>query len=253
MCDFKKTVIMILKRKYSGIAAIAALTAILVFSPNLGDQVSAIHSTDAPGDNFPSLPQKSVEPTYTEDTIGDMKIRVKFNFNLLGDETVDSFRIFEQVTGFEQNEPNVFQLLGGTGPDKVKLYMNTDITHQRQFIDPGKSVTDFTIDVYLYKNGEDIAYRHLAYSSCLVKDYAITTLHDGDETFSGKTKFVIADAFTFHCGSYHPHCPLCMQLTEQYLQRSGESLSSSELRELENTLETWKDHPKYSSEPFSGN
>ena len=239
---------MIFKGNYSIIAAIVVLAAVLVFSPNLMDQVLAVHTGDKPGEHFPELPEKFATPTYTEDTVGDMKIRVKFHFNLLGDETVDSFRIFEQVSGFGKNEPVVFQLLGGTGPDKAKLYTNTDITHHRQFIDPGKLVTDFGVDVYLYKNGEDVPYRHLAYSSCMVRDYAVTTLHDGDETFSGKTKFVIADAFTFACDGYHPHCPLCMQLAEEYLKR-GDTLSSTQKEKLEETLKTWRNYDKFVNEP----
>ena len=181
-----------------------------------------------------------------------MKIRAVFHFNLLGKEEVDSFRIVEQVGGYEKNEPVVFQLIGGTGPDKPKLYTNTDITHQRQFVDPGRLVTDFDIDVYVYKNGENVAYRHLAYNGCMVKDYSITTLYDKEETFSGKTKFVIADIFTFQCEGYHPSCPMCIHLAEQYLQR-GDSISSSDLEELEEVIETWKDHPRYSNEPSTKN
>ena len=239
---------MIFKKKTSKIAAILSLVTILVFLPNIVTQVSAIHTGDKPGEHFPEFPEKQFSPTYTEDTLGDMKILVKFHFNLLGDETVESFKIFEQVSGFEKNEPVVFQLLGGTGPDKTKLYTNTDITHHRQFIDPGRLVTDFNVDVYLYKNGEDTAYRHLAYSSCMVADYEVTTLYDKEETFNGKTKFVIADAFTFKCGGYHPHCPLCMQLTEQFLER-GESLSSSDLKKLQSTLKTWRSYDKFVNEP----
>ncbi|MEM2160875.1 MAG: hypothetical protein QXN55_07980, partial [Candidatus Nitrosotenuis sp.] len=44
--------------------------------------------------------------------------------------------------------------------------------------------------------------RKLAYTDCRITNYYVTTLHDNDETFSGKTKFVYADVFAFECGGY---------------------------------------------------
>ena len=78
------------------------------------------------------------------------------------------------------------------------------------------------------------------YLSCDVVDYTVATLHDGDETFSGLTKFVLADAFTFQCSGYHPHCPMCMVDTQKITTESI-GTSTSDLKDTQ----TWPDSFKY--------
>jgi hypothetical protein len=140
------------------------------------------------------------------DTIGNIQIRSVFYF-ADGTEVVDSFRIFNQMQGYDTISKPMFELTGGVGSDKQMLYHVTDFAHHTRHDSSQSKFTNFDIDVYLM-NGADV-YRRLAYSNCDVNDYKVLTLHDGDETFSGKTKFVIADQFIFECDGFHPHCPSC--------------------------------------------
>ena len=148
-----------------------------------------------------------LEPRFSSgDTIGDIQIRAVFHFSE-GIEVVDSFRIFNQIQGYDAISKPTFELTGGVGPDKQMLYHVTDFSHHTRHDPQQSQYQNFDIDVYLM-NGENV-YRMMVYASCDVTDYTIFTLHDGDETFSGLTKFVIADEFTFECDGFHPHCPSC--------------------------------------------
>ncbi len=220
------------------IAAIIGIIAILLIPQALTpDSFAAIPGIGSdPHRHFVDLSQPE-DPDYVEDTIGDVKIRAIFHFNKDGEEVVDSFRIINQLGGYERPETIQFQLLGGVGGDKSKLYTATDKSYAL-----GTSGTttsdyrDFDVDVYLFQRGNDVAFRHFMYLSCDVVDYSLATLHDGDETFSGLTKFVLADAFTFECSGYHPHCPMCMVDT---IKTTTESLSTS-TSDLRDT-QTWSD------------
>ncbi len=225
----------------SVIAAIIGIIAILLIPQALTPDSFADFSraSSDPHRHFVDLSQPE-DPDYVEDTIGDVKIRAIFNFNKDGEEVVDSFRIINQLGGYERPETIQFQLLGGVGGDKSKLYTATDKSYA--FGTSGTSTSDyrdFDVDVYLFQRGNDVAFRHFMYLSCDVLDYSLATLHDGDETFSGLTKFVLADAFTFQCSGYHPHCPMCMvdlQTTTEYVGQS-----TSDLRDTQ----TWSDLFKY--------
>jgi len=59
---------------------------------------------------------------------------------------------------------------------------------------------EFDVDISVTYGAKTI--RQVAYTDCHITNYYITTLHDNDETFSGKTKFVYADVFAFECGEY---------------------------------------------------
>lgn len=135
------------------------------------------------------------------DTVGGLSIIAEFKFSQ-GNEVVKSFKIFNQEEGYKMSrlprETPVFQLIGGVGDDKPMLYYVTDATLSQ--MGAVRDYTQFDVIVYLHKG--DKLLRQLNYSDCMVNDYKITTLHDGDETFSGKTQFVIADTFEFKCGGY---------------------------------------------------
>ena len=218
------------------IAISSVIIAILLIPNGLVTQSSAIQPVMDQEKNFIelSLPTAS---DYVEDTIGDMKIRTVFSFHG-GVETVDSFRIFDQLGGYQENTPIMFQLLGGVGPDKPLLYTVTDGALSKQLAGrtSAPQYFNFDVDVYLFKRGNEIAFRHIQYNNCDVKDYYITTLHDGDETFSGQTKFTIADAFTFTCGGYHLYCPSCIAV--EVLERNPNVVSSLDLPD---SYTTWED------------
>jgi hypothetical protein len=121
----------------SGIAAIIGIISILLIPQALTPESFAVlskagldqhrHFVDL------TLPE---DPNYVEDTIGDVKIRAIFQFEKHGYETVDSFRIINQLGGYQKAETIQFQLLGGVGGDKQKLYTATD-----KFYELGMSTT----------------------------------------------------------------------------------------------------------------
>ena len=233
---------MTLTKKIPGIAAIAVIATILLIpqgmSSTFGDPEVDQSFAGDPRHHFPDL---SVEPdpAYVEDTIGDVKIKALFHFNKEGMETVDSFRIINQLSGFSRDSPIVFQLLGGVGGDKDKLYTAADKMHERNFVLTGEDYSHFEVDIYLYHRGDDTAFRHFAYQGCDVVDYSITTLHDGDETYSGLTKFVLADTFTFDCEGMLSHCPACIK--HRTIEVVDETISSLDLRDTQ----TWSDIYRY--------
>ena len=224
----------------SGIAAIIGIFAILLISQVLTPDTFADISKASkdPHRHFVDLTLPE-DPNYVEDTIGDVKIRAIFHFNWGGDEVVDSFRIINQLGGYNMPETIQFQLLGGVGGDKTKLYTVTDKSYALG-LSASTDYRDFDVDIYLFQRGNDVAFRHFMYLSCDVVDYSVATLHDGDETFSGLTKFVLADAFTFECAGYHPHCPTCMVDTEK-IAREYIGESTNDLRDTQ----TWSDSFKY--------
>jgi len=240
LLNFTSKVKMNLSTRFSKIVIASAIVAMLLIPAGIINQTSAFHSGADPHHHFTNLKIPET-PNYVEDTIGDTKIRAVFNFNLLGKEVVDSFRIFDQLEGYQKGDVVMFQLLGGVGPDKQKLYTTTDKAYSLK--ESGRTAStdyfDFEVDIYLFKRGDEIAFRHLMYQSCDVKDYSVITLHDGDETFSGKTKFTIADAFTFVCTGYNPHCPLCIQGEQSLGKGTSEQISSSDLPESMKTWEDW--------------
>ncbi len=218
-----------------GLGAITAITAILLApqlltSESFGDAMVGMD----PHRHFPDLTVEE-DPNYVEDTIGDVKIKAIFHFNKDGHEEIDSFRILNQLGGYDRSETISFQLLGGVGSDKPKLYNVIDNFYAQGSTAASSDYKDFDVDVYLYKRGEDVAFRHFMYLGCDPTNYTITTLHDGDETFSGKTKFVLADTFTFTCTGFHPHCPEC--LMGETTERESASISTKDLDERP----TWQD------------
>ncbi len=235
---------MTITKKIPGIAAIIVIATILLIPPGM-TSTFAVHDPEQktfagdPQHHFPDL-TVSDDPNYVEDTIGDVKIKALFHFNKDGLEVIDSFRIINQLGGFGQSETIQFQLLGGVGADKPKLYTAAD----RTFAQGHQAVTDdyreFDVDVYLYQRGDEHAFRHFFYEDCDVVGYSITTLHDGDETFSGKTKFVLADTFTFQCQGFQPHCPMCIVLATIDAPKD-ETTSTMDLRDTQ----TWQDIYKY--------
>jgi len=220
----------------SGIAAIMGIIAILIIPQAMTPDSFAAMSQYGidPNRHFVDLTQPE-DPNYVEDTIGDVKIRTVFQFNKDGKETVDSFRIINQLGGYKMAESIQFQLLGGVGGDKQKLYTVVDKFYAQGMVTANPNYSSFEVDVYLYHRGDDLAFRHFKYSDCNIIDYSVATLHDGDETFSGITKFVLADAFTFQCSGYQPHCPIC--IADVQTTAKSESKSSGDLK----NTQTWSD------------
>jgi len=234
-----------LRTKLSTIAISGVIIAILLIPNGLVPQTLAFHTAADRHHHFADLTIPTT-PNYVEDTIGDVKMRVVFHFGALGEEAVDSFRVFQQISGYQRTTGGIsFQLIGGVGADKPKLYTTTDRAFELQMLGRAAGLSDyfdFDIDVYLFTRGDEVAYRHMQYSSCDIDDYSVITLHDGDETYSGKTKFVIADSYIFTCTGYGPHCPLCIMAVELARKKgTGESISTGDLP----SMPTWEEHRKF--------
>jgi hypothetical protein len=99
-------------------------------------------------------------------------------------------------------------MTGGVSDDKPMLYYITDNLWKSHMTN--NDYKDFGVDVYIQKGSKVL--RHLTYTDCNVVGYSVTTLFDGDETYSGKTQFVIADSFNFECRGYKPYSPIYEQL-----------------------------------------
>ncbi len=111
------------------------------------------------------------------------------------------------------------------------------MTHAKGFLTTDTDYSEFDVDVYLFKRGDEVAFRHFMYQDCRITDYSVATLHDGDETFSGKTKFVLADAFSFECKGFHPHSPTAILSHDDVEKPSAKTTSSMDLR----NTQTWED------------
>jgi hypothetical protein len=132
------------------------------------------------------------------DSVGDLQIKTTFKF-AKGIEEINTFKVFTQDSGYKWSERPAFQLWGAVG-GKDLLYENAEISYERRGMAHDSDNDQFDVDVSVTHGIKTI--RMLSYSDCFVTNYYVTTLHDGDETFSGKTKFVYADVFAFECGGY---------------------------------------------------
>jgi hypothetical protein len=150
--------------------------------------------------------QKEALPT---DTVGGLSIKAVFKYKG-GVEEINSFKTFVQNSGYrlDKNEIPSFTVTGGVSDDKPMLYYITDNLWESQMVN-----SDYrNFDAYIYLQKGNKVLRHLTYTDCNVSNYVITTLFDGDETYSGKTQFVIADSFTIDCSGYKPHSPVYDQM-----------------------------------------
>jgi len=143
------------------------------------------------------------------DTVGGLSIKAVFKHRG-GVEEINSFKTFTQTAGYrlDRNEIPSFTMTGGVSDDKPMLYYITDNLWESHMTN--NDYKDFDVDVYIQKGSKVL--RHLTYTDCNVVGYSVTTLFDGDETYSGKTQFVIADSFNFECRGYKPYSPIYEQL-----------------------------------------
>ncbi len=133
------------------------------------------------------------------DSVGDLSIRTTFKFPE-GTEDVNSFKVFTQNSGYKWGQTPIFQLWGGVGADKEILYKTAEASYERRGMAHDSDNDEFDVDISVAHDAKIL--RKLAYTDCRITNYYVTTLHDNDETFSGKTKFVYADVFEFECSGY---------------------------------------------------
>ena len=150
--------------------------------------------------------------TQESDSVGDIHIRAHFKMSNVEFDN-NSFKIFNQVSGYHtldkaKYQKAVFTTAGAPGPENMWLYHAADVQH-RGYQTPVDPAQEFKVTIEMYQG--DIIFRAFDYNDCVISDYKVVTLHDGDETFSGKTKFVYADTFEFTCSGMQLSCPFHYQ------------------------------------------
>ena len=213
------------------VLAMAGIIAVVMLLPS-GINANADH---------PDLGTHANPPGLAEDSVGGISVRAEFDFHD-GFEQVDSFKIFNQLGGYGAasealiTEAITFNLIGAPGADKKILYHVTDETYRTRGNPALKSLTQFDVLVTIFQ-GEEVL-RHFFYNDCRINNYGFTTLYDDEETFSGKTKFVYADVFTFECRGFTPHSPM---YEPDY---SGQRTTKNTLDIDPSVLQTWRDFDK---------
>ena len=151
------------------------------------------------------------------DSVGDIHVRSTFDINGYP-YVVDNFKVFDQKLGFnapsESKTPKpTVEIWGAPDYTHMMLYEVADVTHYK-----GQSLitaTDVEFDVLFEIYQGDMVFRTFEYHDCMITNYVFTTLHDGEETFSGLTQFVYADVFQLECGGYFPGSPLQGEIPEK--------------------------------------
>ena len=136
-------------------------------------------------------------------SVNAVKIKTTFNFAEKV-KVIDSFSVFQQVSGFDRTDPAVFVLQGVVGIDKSILYRAADTEYQWRTDITGieHRFSEFGVTVTLEHEGFPI--RTFDYKKCVVSNYSIDTLHDNDESYSKFSTFAIVDNFEFSCTGYQP-------------------------------------------------
>lgn len=185
----------------------------------------------------------SAEPVQESDSVGDIHIRAIFEMSNIAFEN-NSFKIFNQVSGYKnlnkvKYEKAVFTTAGAPGMENMWLYHAADVQHRgyQTAMDPAK---DFKVTIEMYSG--DTVFRSFVYNDCVVSDYYVSTLHDGEETFMGKTKFVYADNFEFTCSGMSLDCPFHSTVFPAPEKADNESTMDRNANERS----TWSEQFRYS-------
>ena len=220
---------MTLQKRYSApiIASIMVIT--LAIGLSLQDSTAQI-----------SLEESEFD--YRNSAINGMQIRTTFHFEGIGDNTLETFSVYKQLSGFKKNEIGSFSLAGLAGIDKIGLYKLADLSTNQRAGSEQHPVNNFHVDVQIIQ--KDIVLHEFKYSSCKMSDYRVDTLFDADETFSGKTKFAIVDVFEFTCRGFQPNTPLFDEIVGKIAKANTTSTM-----DLSPGM-TWESHPKYGRSGF---
>ncbi|MDX1596506.1 MAG: hypothetical protein R3327_06145 [Nitrosopumilaceae archaeon] len=176
------------------------------------------------------------------DSVGDIHIRAIFDMSNVTFEN-NSFKIFNQVSGYKdldkvKYEKAIFTTAGAPGMENMWLYHAADVQHRgyQTAMDPAK---DFKVTIEMYQ-GETV-FRSFKYTDCVISNYYVSTLHDGEETFMGKTKFVYADNFEFTCSGVSLDCPFHSTVFPSAEKADNESTIDRTSKERS----TWSDLFRY--------
>jgi len=162
-------------------------------------------------------------------SVNNISLRVIFDFRA-GDEEITTFKVFNQLGGYDETTSPKFELHGIVDGSKQLLHEATDAIYH----DPsGKNqYSEFDVDIYL---SDEVATNiHFSYQKCDIEDYFVETLYDKEETYNGKTKFAYEEHFEIECSGYHP-----LHLVELQVTSDGSKITSSMDKEED---ETWEDY-----------
>ena len=162
-------------------------------------------------------------------SVNNISLRVIFHFRA-GDEEITTFKVFNQLGGYDETTLPKFELHGIVDGSKQLLHEATDAIYHDQ---SGKNqYSEFDVDVYL--SDEAATNIHFSYQKCDIEDYFVVTLYDKEETYNGKTKFAYEEHFEIECSGYHP-----LHLVESQVTSDGSKITSSRDKE---EAETWEDY-----------
>lgn len=203
---------------------------------------SLIVSVLALGISYQGSTAETLEFDPTKGAVNDLQIQTVFHFTGFGNLSLETFSVYEQVSGYKKGEAVSFRLFGMAGIDKIGLYKLSDKTSQERIGSVNDPLNNFDIDVRILQNEQVL--HEFNYKGCKIADYKVTTLFDADETFSGKTKFAIVDVFEFTCRGYTPSTPLFDKLVLKI--REPDTMSTTELP----PGVTWESHESFKSKGF---
>ncbi len=203
---------------------------------------SLIVSVLALGISYQDSTAETLEFDPTKGAINDLQIQTVFHFTGFGNLSLETFSVYEQVSGYKKDEGVSFRLFGMAGLDKIGLYKLSDKTSQGRIGSVNDPLNNFDIDVRILQNEQVL--HEFNYKGCKIADYKVTTLFDADETFSGKTKFAIVDVFEFTCRGYIPATPLFDEIVLKI--KKAHTTSTTEL----SPGVTWESYESFKSKGF---
>jgi len=203
---------------------------------------SIIVSVLALGISYQGSTAETFEFDPTTSAINNLQIQTVFHFQGFGDLSLDTFSVFQQLSGFKKGEAVSFKLFGLAGIDKIGLYELSDRLSQDRIGSINDPLNEIDIDVRIIQN--DQVLHEFKYKGCKLVDYKVTTLFDADETFSGKTKFAIVDGFEILCRGYDPTTPLFEKLVLKI--KEAKTKSTTDLI----PGVTWESHQSFKSKGF---
>ena len=175
----------------------------------------------------------AAEPEVITDAAGGLSLEAVFHFNE-GDEKVGTFKVFgTEGSGFTRNKALSFKLEGIIGYDRPLLYQAIN-DYFELGMNSRTSFSEFDVDITFARAGEP--YRTITYGDCQVKSYDVLTLTDGEESYSGSTKWAYVDSIKFDCRGFEPHNPVYAKLLETKEQRVTEEA----LKSIDNKKEVQK-------------
>ncbi len=162
-------------------------------------------------------------------SVNNISLQVIFHFRA-GDEEITTFKVFNQLGGYDETTSPKFELHGIIDGSKQLLHKATDAIYHNS---SGRNqYSEFDVDIFL---SDDAATNiHFTYQKCDIEDYFAETLFDREETYNEKTKFVHVENFEIECSGYHP-----LHLVESQVTISGSKITSN----IDNEdAETWEDY-----------